>query len=281
MHEEVRRHLRLHGRPFHSALNWLPACAVALLALGKATPGASGFHLLVLGQDALVARATLAAQRGVRVRLLVDDIYAVGRDIDFATLAAHPNVQVRVFNPFRLRGPLGISQLFEYLGDSSRLNRRMHNKLWIADNAVAVIGGRNLGDANFNMHADSDFADLDVLATGPVVVQMSRSFDAYWNSDLAIPIAAFVGTAPSHQDVTLILSRMAAQATLHDTAVPSQVPDTQQHQPVTTAVSQLMQGAQQEALLVSPYFVPSEPLASLWRRLSAGLLGALAPEELL
>ena len=334
-------------------MNWLPACALALLVLGcssdrfdvprppsqaiehpqdtflgrawesqlKATPGASGFHLLVLGQDAFVARAALAqasektldlqyyivgedasttlllyrallaAQRGVRVRLLVDDIYAVGRDIDFATLAAHSNVQVRVFNPFRLRGPLGISQLFEYLGDSSRLNRRMHNKLWIADNAAAVIGGRNLGDAYFNLHAESDFADLDVLATGPVVMQMSRSFDTYWNSDMAVPIAAFVGTAPNHQDVTLILSRMAAQAeqfratdyaqalrasgfgtmvhegrvpltpaqaTLHATAVPSQVSTTQQHQPVSTAVSQLVQGAQQEVLLVSPYFIPSE-----------------------
>ena len=285
----------------------------------KATPGQSGFDLLVSGQEAFLARAALAeasertldlqyyivsedasatlllyralraAQRGVRVRLLIDDIYAVGRDFDLATLAAHPNVQVRVFNPFRFRGPLGISRLFEYLGDSARLDRRMHNKLWIADNAVAVIGGRNLGDAYFNVRTDSDFADLDMLAAGPVVEQISRSFDEYWNSDLAAPIAAFVGVAPGTADRDRALSRMAenaerfrttdyaqalratgfgtlvrqgrvplvpAQATVFDT--PAQAGAAEQHQPISPAVSQLIRGAQHEVILISPYFIPGE-----------------------
>ena len=207
-----------------------------------ATPGSSGFHLLVSGQEAFLSRAALAesaertldlqyyiiaedatatlllyralraAQRGVRVRLLIDDLYAVGRDFDFATFAAHPNVQVRVFNPFLRRGPLGISHLLEYLGDSSRLTRRMHNKLWIADNAAAVIGGRNLGDAYFNVGEESDFADLDLLAAGPVVVEISRSFDEYWNSEWAVPVAAFLGEAPGSAQLDFVLSQMAAGA---------------------------------------------------------------------
>ncbi|MGE4340128.1 MAG: phospholipase D family protein [Pigmentiphaga sp.] len=286
-----------------------------------ATPGQSGFHLLISGQDAFVARAALAeasgrtldlqyyvvgedasatlllyralraAQRGVRVRLLIDDIYAVGRDFDLAALAAHPNVQVRVFNPFRFRGPLGISRLFEYLGDSARLDRRMHNKLWIADNAVAVIGGRNLGDAYFNLSAESDFADLDVLAAGPVVAQISHSFDEYWNNALAVPIAAFVGTAPDAGKLDQALARMAAiaerfratdyaqalrtngfgsqvrtgriplapaHATVYDTPLPLQSGAAEHHLPIAPAVRQLIQGAQHEVILISPYFIPGE-----------------------
>jgi cardiolipin synthase C len=169
-----------------------------------------------VAQDAtatlLLYRVVIAAQRGVRVRLLLDDISAAGRDFDLATLASHPNVQVRIFNPFLRRGPLGISRLFEFLGDSERLNRRMHNKLWIADNAVALIGGRNLGDAYFAAQAESAFADLDVLAAGPVVAQASNSFDEYWNSEWAIPIAAFVDIPPARSDWDDALAAFAAQA---------------------------------------------------------------------
>ena len=173
---------------------------VTRAALAEAAQRTLDLQYYVVAQDAtatlLVYRALLAAQRGVRVRLLLDDISATGRDFDLATLAAHPNVQVRLFNPFLRRGPLGISRLFEFIGDSERLNRRMHNKLWIADNAVAVIGGRNLGDVYFAAQGDGDFADLDVLAAGPVVVQASHSFDEYWNSEWAVPIAAFVDEPP-------------------------------------------------------------------------------------
>ncbi|BCB27328.1 phospholipase D family protein [Sulfurimicrobium lacus] len=286
------------------------------------SPELSGFHLLVSGQEAFLARAALAessertldlqyyivaedasatlllyralraAQRGVRVRLLIDDIYAVGRDFDLAALAAHPNVQVRVFNPFTYRGPLGISRMFELLGDSARLNRRMHNKLWIADNAVAVIGGRNLGDAYFNVGTDNDFADLDVLAAGPVVMEMSRSFDEYWNSESAIPIAAFLDTPPGAAQLELALSRMAAHAerfhateyartlrasgigplvragrfplvpapaTVYDTHVPAlaDVGTAKQGRPVAMAIRRLVENAQHETILISPYFIPS------------------------
>jgi putative cardiolipin synthase len=288
----------------------------------SSTPGQSGFRLLVSGQEAFLARAALAeasertldlqyyivsedatatlllyralraAQRGVRVRLLIDDIYAVGRDFDLATLSAHPNVQVRVFNPFARRGPLGISRLFELLGDSARLNRRMHNKLWIADNAVAVIGGRNLGDAYFSVPVESDFADLDVLAAGPVVTEISRSFDEYWNSESAVPVAAFLDTLPGAGQLELALSRMAARAerfheteyarilratdfgrqlrggllplvpaiatVLYDTPAKSQAETTNGRQRIFPVLRTIVEAARQEVILVSPYFIPSE-----------------------
>ena len=287
-----------------------------------ATPGESGFHLLVSGQEAFLARAALAesaertldlqyyivaedatatlllyralraAQRGVRVRLLIDDLYAVGRDFDFATFAAHPNVQVRVFNPFLRRGPLGISRLLEYLGDSARLNRRMHKKLWIADNAAAVVGGRNLGDAYFSADAESDFADLDVLAAGPVVAAVSRSFDEYWNSEWALPIAAFLGEPPGSGELDLILSQMAARAehfreseyaqTLRATdlgrlvrggefpLVPARASAVYEPPPkpgsvtaegeaqIMSVLRKSVEAAQQEVILISPWFIPSE-----------------------
>jgi len=287
-----------------------------------ATPGSSGFHLLVSGQEAFLARAALAeaaertldlqyyivgedatatlllyralraAQRGVRVRLLIDDMYAVGRDFDLGTLAAHPNVQVRVFNPFLRRGPLGISRLLELLGDSSRLNRRMHNKLWIADNAAAVIGGRNLGDAYFAAHGESDFADLDLLVAGPVVAEISRSFDEYWNSEWAVPIAAFLGEPPKTGQLDFVLSQMAARAerfreteyaqtlratdlgslvrsgqlplvparamALYDAPARPQAETAEQQGRIFSVLRNIVEAAQQEVILISPYFIPSE-----------------------
>jgi putative cardiolipin synthase len=287
-----------------------------------AMPGQSGFHLVVSGQEAFLARATLAeaaertldlqyyivaedatatlllyralraAQRGVRVRLLIDDIYAVGRDFDLAILAAHPNVQVRVFNPFLRRGPLGISRLLEYLGDSTRLNRRMHNKLWIADNAAAVMGGRNLGDAYFNVGGASDFADLDVLAAGRVVAEVSRSFDDYWNSEWAVPIAALLGEPQEIAQLDLILSQMAAKAerfreteyartlratelgrlvrdgrfplvparatAIYDKPAKLQTQTVEGQGSIPPVLRSMIEAAQQEVILTSPYFIPSE-----------------------
>ncbi len=189
---------------------------VTRAALAESAERTLDLQYYAVAQDAtatlLLYRALLAAQRGVRVRLLLDDITATGRDFDLATLAAHPHVQVRLFNPFLRRGPLGISRLLEFIGDSERLNRRMHNKLWIADNAVAVIGGRNLGDVYFAAQGDNDFADLDVLVAGPAVAQASKSFDEYWNSEWAVPIAAFVDEAPLRAQWDEVVTAFAVRA---------------------------------------------------------------------
>lgn len=181
----------------------------------RANPGKSGVYPLALGRDAFVARALLAraaersldvqyyiwhgdttglllfeelwdaAERGVRVRLLLDDNGVAGLDDVLATLDAHPNFEVRLFNPFvnrRLRA-LG------YLTDFDRLNRRMHNKSFTADAQASIVGGRNVGDEYFEAGDATTFADLDVLTFGPAAVQTGGVFDLYWNSDSAYPVA--------------------------------------------------------------------------------------------
>ncbi|MFO1393038.1 MAG: phospholipase D family protein [Steroidobacteraceae bacterium] len=135
----------------------------------------------------LAYRVLQAADRGVKVRLLVDDMDARSKNYGFAALAAHPNIEVRMFNPFQSRtGTMAF--LFEAMGSFDRINRRMHNKTWIADNRIAVVGGRNLGDEYFGASAEVNFLDLDFAMIGPVVREASESFDKYWNSPLAYPM---------------------------------------------------------------------------------------------
>jgi len=124
-----------------------------------------------------------AAQRGVRVRLLLDDTNTAGLDATLAALNAHPNVAVRLFNPFKLRR----WRWLNLLTDFSRLNRRMHNKSFTVDNHATIIGGRNIGDEYFGAGDGMMFADLDVLAIGPVVDDVSTDFERYWNSPSAYP----------------------------------------------------------------------------------------------
>jgi len=283
-----------------SGIHWLVSGQEAFLAraaLAEAAGRTLDLQYYIVGEDAtatlLLYRALRAAQRGVRVRLLIDDWYAVGRDFDFGTLAAHPNVEVRVFNPFLSRGPLGWSWFLEYIGDSARLNRRMHNKLWIADNAAAVVGGRNLADAYFNVSEQGDFADLDVFAVGSVVAEVSRSFDDYWNSEWAVPVEAFLRRSPGPPRLDRIESEMAASAerfretdyarTLRATDLGRLVrggqlpvvaaragahydePAKMQVEPVETRgeivsiLRPLIEGAQREVILISPWLIPSEP----------------------
>lgn len=120
----------------------------------------------------------LAAERGVRVRLLLDDNNTRGLDDLLLALDSHPNIEVRLFNPFVFRKWRALG----YLTDFPRLNRRMHNKSFTADNRATILGGRNIGDEYFKAGGDTAFADLDILATGAVVGEVSRDFDHYWAS---------------------------------------------------------------------------------------------------
>jgi len=181
----------------------------------EAHPGLSGIVALPDGHDAFAARALLAdaaertldvryyiwhndmsgtllfaalrraADRGVRVRLLLDDNNTAGLDTVLAALEAHPNIDVRLFNPFRARR----WRLLGYLTDFKRLNRRMHNKSFTADNHATIVGGRNVGDEYFDAGRAPWFVDLDVLAIGPVVDAVSRDFERYWASASATPVA--------------------------------------------------------------------------------------------
>ena len=130
----------------------------------------------------LLAAAVLrAADRGVRVRLLVDDLLYYGRDERIAALDAHPRVDVRLYNPWRERDARA-GRLMEFLAQTKRLNSRMHNKLMVADGRVAICGGRNIGDHYFGLGEDYNFHDLDLLAVGTVAGKLARAFDAFWNS---------------------------------------------------------------------------------------------------
>lgn len=176
-------------------------------------PELSGLHLLADGVDAFAARYLLAkaaertldlqyyiwhgdrtgtllleavheaAQRGVRVRLLLDDNGITGLDRVLAALNDHPNIEVRIFNPFRIRYPKAIG----FLVDFGRLNRRMHNKSFTVDGAVTIVGGRNVGDEYFGAGDGALFADLDVLALGPVAGEVEADFERYWTSESAYP----------------------------------------------------------------------------------------------
>jgi putative cardiolipin synthase len=131
-----------------------------------------------------------AADRGVRVRLLIDDGERRAGDEQVNALDAHPAIEVRMFNPFAYRGASILLRGLEFVLNRPRLNYRMHNKVMIVDNAISLIGGRNVGDEYFQMDPEMQFADDEVFAAGPVVRKLSDSFDEFWNSPLAIPVQA-------------------------------------------------------------------------------------------
>ncbi len=138
--------------------------------------------------EVLLQRLREAARRGVRVRILLDDFNTVGEDAQVLRLAFEPNVEMRLFNPVPGSRSSMIGRIVTSLHDIERLQKRMHNKLFIADNAWGITGGRNLGDRYFGSDETQNFVDLDVLAAGRVVRDMSASFDRFWNDELAYPV---------------------------------------------------------------------------------------------
>ena len=200
-----------------------------------AHPGKSGVHALSNPRDAFAARVVLAAaadksldvqyyiwhddaagyllfealwkaaERGVRVRLLLDDNNTAGMDPTLAALDLHPNIELRLYNPFVQRGARALA----FLTDFGRLNRRMHNKSFTADNQVTVVGGRNIGDEYFGVGSGVVFADLDVVAVGPAVGEVSQQFDLYWNSASAYAAAGLLG-APGTRGAAELQARFAA-----------------------------------------------------------------------
>lgn len=207
----------------------------AIQPLAARHPGKSGVAPLARGGDAFAARALMAqaaqrsidiqnyiwhedmagtllfdalleaADRGVRVRLLLDDNNTVGMDETLAALDSHANIEVRLFNPFLHRS----WRWLDYLGDFSRVNRRMHNKSYTVDNQATVIGGRNVGDEYFGASDEFLFIDLDVLAVGPVVEDVSRDFDRYWASGSAYP-AGLVLAPAADQGIARLKARAGA-----------------------------------------------------------------------
>ena len=203
-------------------------------------PGLSGFYPLVGGIDALGARLTLidraeraidaqyflmkpdsagtlftfklleAADRGVKVRLLLDDIFTTVNDDTFKVMNQHPNIELRLFNPVG-RGGVYYAN---YLGNFKLANRRMHNKSMTVDNQVSIIGGRNIADEYFELLTDTEFRDFDMLTIGPVAAEISQTFDRFWNHKLAVPMEAFETGKPLPD---LVVARAAVDQKVLDT----------------------------------------------------------------
>lgn len=294
----------------------------ALAPLVAAHGGQSGFRLLTDGTDALqmrialaraatktldlqyyiasedttgrllLAAALYAADRGVRVRMLIDDLNFDDAKRLMIALSSHPKIEVRVFNPFGSERPSVFARTETFVTRLDRFTHRMHNKAMIADGSVAIVGGRNLGDEYFSASPKLQFRDLDVVAAGPIVDDVSKSFDAFWNSAGAYPLktldkqhfadsdlraaraalrahwraqAAAVGAKPLRD------APLAQQIAQHQMGLvwanasfsvdsPSKVtaPDDDYRSPPMHRLAQLLRGARHEVLLLSPYFVPHD-----------------------
>jgi putative cardiolipin synthase len=285
--------------------------------------GESGFYLLPSGIDAFVARILLidaaertldlqyyifhgditpklvvdrmlaAADRGVRIRFLVDDWNIQGKDFILAMIGTHPNIEVRIFNPIAGSRSSSLSRPLHYLFGAERIKNRMHNKVFVVDNTIAIVGGRNIGDEYFQAHPDVNFEDMDIMAMGPIAKEVSAGFDEYWNHELAIPIQAFVSQSPAEEDVQkarLILEqhREAMKATEYGRKLresdllnrlgagrlpvvwgqgevlydrPGRVNTSGVQDPsksMAPRLREIIEEAQSEALIISPYFVPRE-----------------------
>ncbi len=289
-----------------------------LEGLADAHPREAGFYPLSDGIDALAARLLLAeraertidaqyyliksditgnafihvllraADRGVRVRLLVDDIFTGGYDAGMAGLDSHPNFEIRIFNPFARRS----ARFMDAITSFSRINRRMHNKSFTVDNQITIIGGRNIADEYFGAREDAKFGDLDVMGIGPIVNDVSNMFDSYWNHERAAPIEAFADMPDdpaaelARVRTELEASRQKILDSKYAAAVKDQIleyvetdtspfiwapytlavdsPDKAFKSKAETAASiktplrESLLSAKTEAIIISPYFVPQK-----------------------
>ena len=311
-----------------------PLGKIALASTPENNEDRSGFRLIPLGAFAfdtrieLIRRATrtldlqyyviandesghmllkelaAAAARGVRVRLLVDDLYTTGQDQTLLSLSHLPNVEVRLFNPFPAgRGALWSKFLLSAM-DFKRINHRMHNKLFVADNVMALTGGRNIGDEYFMHAAEANFIDMDAFVVGDIVRDLSEVFDRYWNSAYVYPIAAFVDASnalpadmPLAPDFGIERTRGPLQPGMTDalgykplayeldrgkldliwaqTTVFADSPlkvmgltEGAMHMTVTSSLMHVMSDAQEEVIVISPYFIPGKAGMEAIKKLS-------------
>jgi putative cardiolipin synthase len=281
-------------------------------------PGQNAFLLLPNGLDAFVARALLAqhaersidtqyymvhgdhvgslfvdqllqaADRGVRVRLLLDDIDEGDRDFGIAVFDSHPNIEVRIFNPFGRN----VGRIWQYATGFGKQTRRAHNKSFTVDNQATILGGRNMGDEYFSRDPDLEFQDIDVLAFGPVVQEVSASFDEYWNNELSYPISMLVEHRPTADEFAVHRQKFAEKVrgmsdsayldrlrnsdlasdfrnkSIHyewgDGRVYADPPEKLQHDTGDRAyqmivdIAPYMEAAEKELIIFSPYFVPGK-----------------------
>jgi len=290
-------------------------------------PGSAGFYPLISGHDALGARLALiaaaersidaqyflmksdlagvlfagslldAADRGVRVRFLLDDVFTSVDDKALLLLDRHPNVEVRLFNPI---GRGGFYYL-NYVADFKRANRRMHNKSFTVDNQISIVGGRNIADEYFELMSGSEFRDFDMVAAGPVAGEIAKTFDRYWNHALAVPVEAFA-FGKEQPDLEKVRREVAEELgdqarSAYARAVDSPLvqhliddrvdmfpaafevitdePDklvnsiSAEQQTLVTRMAEIVSKAESEVIVLTPYFIPGEAGVEFWRALTA------------
>lgn len=245
---------------------------------------------------AFLQRVLAAADRGVRVRILLDDSFTVGEGDAIGAVAQHPNVEVRIYNPFTHRpDSLALRQVAN-LADFARIDHRMHNKVIIVDGRAAIVGGRNLADEYFGLHPTANFRDLELLSLGPVVGELSRLFDRYWRSPWAVPAQDVVGVPAAGKDLATLQARLAGVQTSTAVEAPAQRqaawkklavgsiagqvtviadepaavnPALETPNQLAAALIRQIDEARSEAVLISAYLIPTPELADALRRAQA------------
>ena len=241
--------------------------------------------------DHLVA----AAERGVTVKLLVDDSFLLGEDDILLELVSHPNIEYRVYNPYKRRSDNAVTRQALNLAEFHRLDHRMHNKAMIVDNRVAIVGGRNLADEYFGLHAVANFRDMEVIAGGPIVLDVSAEFDRYFNDRWAVPIESLSHVRHTAADLdaarkvreenvhihaeqtdaerlaawqALVANALDGKGTLFADKPPEENPAEAGEAPVqvANALMGIIDAAQEEVLIVSAYLIPTPALEGAVRR---------------
>lgn len=285
---ELQREVHLEpGQSAFVLLSTGPDALAARLAMIDAAERAIDFQYYMLVRDGagelVVQRLLAAADRGVRVRMLIDDFGSQGLDAWMPELDAHPGVEVRYFNPFA-RGPLGAwNRIADLVARMARLDHRMHNKLLAIDGAAAVVGGRNVGDMYFGLANDVNFADADLLVCGAVLEALGADFDAYWNSDVVCDVDAWPRLRREERDLAELRAHLGRAALAPSTTragealradlesgarrwcvadmhagadAPGKVVDPEGVEHLFARIRGAMGPAREELLIVSPYFIP-------------------------
>lgn len=297
--------------PDESAVRLLPTGTDALqarIALARAATKTLDMQYYIANEDntgkLLLGAALYAADRGVRVRMLVDDLNFKDIDQIMAALNSHDKIEIRVFNPYGSAQRSFSERTQNFFTNLSHFTRRMHNKAMIADNQIAIVGGRNLGDEYFSASPTLQFRDLDVFAAGPVTQEISASFDDYWNSSLAYPLRALnkqkfdareldktrddlrkhwreqadplnakpLNATPLAQQIAREEMGLVWAPTEFRVDSPSKIehPSDDYKSPPMERLVALLKDAQSEFLILSPYFVPHDAgvkaLAGLTKR---------------
>lgn len=285
--EKTEQHEGLSG--FYPLVQGMEALGIRL-RLAELAEKSIDLQYFLMKNDttgAVIANALLrAADRGVRVRFLLDDIFTTFPDDNFLLINQHPNIEVRIFNPISRSGLF----VFNFLWHFDQANRRMHNKSFIVDNAISIVGGRNLADEYFDLSTDSLFIDFDVLAVGPVTYEISRSFDEFWNFSRAVPIDQFTKDL-KNQDLETVRAEISKEIdeiydTVYEKALKSRLlqdlnaerqplfagkarvlsdnPEKlineidEEHMQLVKDFRNVIDRAENEVIFISPYFIPGQ-----------------------